>query len=78
MPWHIFYYFHFNFIIRSTFSGYLGGKVNVRIETLKKSDKSHKMWLLQSCKKVLHISQIDVKSENRVSANSLIPNFIYF
>ena len=36
------------------------------------------MWLLQSYKKILHIVQIDVKSENCVSANSLIPDLIYF
>ena len=39
--------------------------------------QAHKIWLLWSCKKISHIIQVDVESENRVSTNFLISDCIY-
>ena len=47
--------------------------------TLKQSDASSPQSLVTiDCKKISHIVQVDVESENRVSTNSLIPDCIYF
>ena len=40
--------------------------------------EAHKTWLLQSCKKVSRILQVDAESEIRASVNSLVSDYIYF
>lgn len=54
----------FGTIVRSTIFKYWGNKANVRAEYTETSHNNyvaHKIWLLQSCKKISHIVQEDVR-----------------
>ena len=54
----------FGTIVRSTIFKYWGNKANVRAEYTETSHNTYvarKIWLLQSCKKTLHIVQEDVR-----------------
>ena len=66
MPWNVYYYFHFICIVRSTF--FEGVRPMLELNILQQSDTSSPLAYCTS----------SVESENRVSANSLIPDCIYF
>ena len=67
-------------IVQSIFIEYWGGKANLRIGYIETKwyIKPTKFGYYRVVKKISHILQVDVESENRVTADSLMPNCIYF